>query len=126
MKHPLTTNEASDGARPRRSAAANGRLVSPVPDRRLSLLGSLGWAAAAPKPHATSTGGDTAIELVSDVITWPVLVLLGRLRETNNWACDGLIFFETPWAVYSVQGAIGPRAAAIPVALHLEFYGSRF
>ena len=36
-----------------------------------------------------------------------------------------LIFFEAPWAVYSVVGAVGPRAAAAPVALPLEIGGSR-
>ena len=36
-----------------------------------------------------------------------------------------LTFFEAPWAVYSVLGAVGPRAAAAPVALPLEIDGSR-
>ena len=40
-------------------------------------------------------------------------------------ACDGLDFFEAPCAVYSVLGAVGPRAAAAPVALPLEIDGSR-
>ena len=31
-----------------------------------------------------------------------------------------LTFFEAPWVVYSVLGAVGPRAAAAPVALPLE------
>ena len=34
-------------------------------------------------------------------------------------------FFEAPWAVYSVLGAVGPRAAAASVALPLEIDGSR-
>ena len=65
-KHPSSaTNEASDGARPPRSAAASGRLVLPAPARRLSLLGSLGWAGANPKLHAGSSDGDTAIEVLA-------------------------------------------------------------
>ena len=38
----------------------------------------------------------------------------------KNWVCDGLGVFEAPWAVYSVLGAVGPRAAAAPVALPHE------
>ena len=59
-KHPLATNEASDGALPPRSAAASGRIVLPASDRRLSLLESLGWAGAAPKPHAACSDPDIA------------------------------------------------------------------
>ena len=80
MKHPLATEEASDGKRPPRSAGATGRLFLPAPARRLSLSGSLGWAGAAPKPHAGSSDGDTAIELRSEVVTWLVLVWFGRQR----------------------------------------------
>ena len=36
-----------------------------------------------------------------------------------------LIFFEAQWAVFSVLGAVGARAAAAPVALPLEIDGSR-
>ena len=43
----------------------------------------------------------------------------------KNWACDGLVLFEAPWAAYSVLGAVGPWAAAAPVALPLEIDGSR-
>ena len=83
-------NEASDGARPPWSAAASGRLVSPALDRRLSLLGSLGWAGAAPKPHAASSDADTAIELLSEVVTWSVLVWFGRQRGMKSCVCNGL------------------------------------
>ena len=38
----------------------------------------LGWAGAAPKPHAASSDPDTAIELLSEVVTWSVLVWFGR------------------------------------------------
>ena len=68
-KHALATNEASDGALPPLSTAASGRLVLPASARRLSLLGPLGWAGAAPKPHAASSDGDTAIEHLSEVVT---------------------------------------------------------
>ena len=69
MKHPLSTNEASDGALPPRSAADRGKLVLPASDRRLSLMGCLGWAGAFPKPHVASSDPDTAIELISEVVT---------------------------------------------------------
>ena len=91
-QHPWATNEASNGARPPRSAAASVRLVSPAPDKRLSISESLGWAGAAPKPRAASSGGDTAIELLSDVVTWSVLEWFGRQRGTDNWVYDGLDF----------------------------------
>ena len=91
-KHPLVTNEASNGALPPRSAAASGRLVLPALDRKLSLSGCLGWAGAAPKLHAASSDADTAIELPREVVTWSVLVWFGK-RGMKNWACDGLEFF---------------------------------
>ena len=92
-KHPLATNEASDRALPPRSAAASGRLVLPASDRRLSLLGCLGWAGGAPETHAASGDVDTAIVLLSEVVAWSVLVWLGRQRGMKNWVCDGLDFF---------------------------------
>ena len=71
-------------------------MFSPAPARpaRLSLLGSLGWASADPKPHTGSSDGDTAIELVSEVVTGLVLVWFGRQRRTTNWVCDGFDFFR--------------------------------
>ena len=81
-------------------------------------MGSLGWAAAAPKPHAGNSNGDTAIEFLSEVATSLVLVWFGRQRAT------ALIFFEAPKAVYSVLGAVGPRAVAAPMALPFEIDGS--
>ena len=86
-------------------------------------MGSLGWAAL--RPHAGSSDGDTAIELLSELVTWSVLVRFGRQRGMKRWVWDGLDLFEAPWAVYSVLGAVGPRAAAAPVALPLEIHGSR-
>ena len=68
-------------------------------------MGTLGWVGAAPKPHAASSDGDTAIELLGEVVTWSVLVWFGRQRGRKSWVCDGLDFFEAPWAVYSVPGA---------------------
>ena len=46
-------------------------------------------------------------------------------KRVKRWVCDGLEFFAAPWAVYSVLGAVEPRAAAAPVALPLEIDGSR-
>ena len=93
MKHPLATEEASDGKRPPRSAGATGRLFLPAPARRLSLSGSLGWAGAAPKPHAGSSDGDTAIELLRELVTLVVLESSGRQRGMKNWVCDGVDCF---------------------------------
>ena len=82
----------SDRVPPPRSAAACGRLVFPASDRRLSLLGSLGWAGAAEKPHAASSDTNTAIKLLSKVVTWSVLLWFGRQSGMKNWVCDGLGF----------------------------------
>ena len=73
-KQPLGTNDASDGNRPARSNAATGGSFLSAPARRLSFLGFPGWADAAPKPHAGSSDGDAAIELLSEFVTWLVLV----------------------------------------------------
>ena len=94
MKNPLATKEASDGAFPPRSAAASGRFVLPASDRRLSLLGCLGWAGVAPKPHAASNDADTAIKLLSEVVTRSVLMWIGRRRGMKNWVYDGLDFLK--------------------------------
>ena len=88
-KHSSATNEASDGTCPLRSAADSSRLVFPAPGRRLSPLGSLGWAGAAQKPHAASSDGDTAIELPSEVVTLSVLVWFGRQRGMKGWVYAG-------------------------------------
>ena len=49
----------------------------------------LGWAGAAPKPHAASSNADTAIELLNEVVTRSVLVWFEKQREMKNWVCDG-------------------------------------
>ena len=69
-EHPWATTEASDGARPTRSAAASGRLFSPAAAWRLWLKASLGWAGATPLPHTGSSDGDIAVKLMSEVIMW--------------------------------------------------------
>ena len=92
-KHPLATDDASDGKRPPRSAAAASRLFLPAP-ARLSPLGSLGWAGAAPKAHAGSSDGDATIEFLREVVNCLVLVWFGRQRGMKNWVCDGLIFLR--------------------------------
>ena len=84
-----------------------------------------GWAGAAPKPHAASSDPDTAIALLSEAVTWSVLVWFGRQRGMKSWVCDGLDFFSG--AVGSLLCARGrrPRAAAAPVALPVAIDGSR-
>ena len=67
--HSLATNEASDGALSPRSVAASGRLVVRSLDTRLSVSGCFGWAGAVPKPHAANSDVDTAIKLLSEVVT---------------------------------------------------------
>ena len=84
----------------------------------------LGVAGTAPKPHTCSSDGDTAIALMSEVVTWSLLVLFTRQRGMKNWVCDGLVFFEAPRIVDSVLRAVGARAAAAPVALSLGNRGS--
>ena len=92
-KHPLATNEASDGKRLLRSSAATGRLFLPEPTRRLSLLGSLGCAGVGPKPYAGRSDGDTSTERLSEVVTWFVLVGFGRQRWTKSRVCNCLDVF---------------------------------
>ena len=46
---------------------------------------------AAPKPHAGSSDGDTAIDFLGDVVTWPVLLWFARQRGMKNWVCGGLV-----------------------------------
>ena len=82
--HPFPTNETSDVKRPpRRNAAATGGLLLPAPTmlKRLSHLGTLVWADAAPKPYPGSSDGDTAIGILNEVVTCWVLVWFGRQRE---------------------------------------------
>ena len=83
-------------------------------------MGSLGWDGAAPKPHAGSSDGNTAIELLSEVVTWLVPGVVWEAKRDEKLGVTALIFFKVPWAVLSVLEAVGPRAAAAPVALRLE------
>ena len=39
-------------------------------------VGLVAWAGPTPEPHAGSIGGDTAIERMSEVLTWLTLVLV--------------------------------------------------
>ena len=90
-KHPLASNEASDGKRPPRHAAAAGSLFLPAPATRLSLLGSLGGlVSGASKPHTGSSDGNTAIEPLCEVVTWLGLAWFGWQRGMKNWVCDSL------------------------------------
>ena len=45
-----------------------------------------------------SSDGDTAIQLLSEVVTWSVLVWFGKERGMKSWVWDGLDFS---------QGAVG-------------------
>ena len=111
---PFDNHEASDGTRLPRSAAASGRLVSPAPDRCLSIVGYFGLGDAALDPHAANSDGDTAIEFISKVVTRSVLVQFGRQRWAEIQGLRRPCFFcEASWAVYSVQGVVWPRAAPL-------------
>ena len=77
----MSTNEASDGARPPRSGAASGRFVLPAPARRLRISW---WAGAASKPQAGSSDADTVIKLLSEVVTWLMLVWFVGQTEIKN------------------------------------------
>ena len=72
------------------SVLPGGPGLLPAQARRISLLGSLGWAGAAPKPHTGSSDGDTAVERLSEVVTWLMLAWFGRQTGMKKWECDGL------------------------------------
>ena len=50
-------------------------------------------AGAAPKPHAGSSDADTEIDLLSEVVTWSVLVWFARQRGMENRVYGGLVIF---------------------------------
>ena len=56
-------------------------------------MGSLVWAGAAPKPPAGSSDGDTGIEVLSQVVTWLVLMWFREANRDKNRVCDALVFF---------------------------------
>ena len=62
-------------------------------------LGTLGWAGATPKPHAGSSDGDTAIELLGEVMAWLVFAWFGRQGGMKNQVCDDLDFFQAQQTV---------------------------
>ena len=80
---------------------------------------------AAPKPHAGSSDGDTAIEHQGEVMTWSVLVWFTRQRGTKNWICDGLVTFRR--AANGLLCARGHRTSrfSAPLVLSLGNGGSR-
>ena len=78
----------------RRPASCPGRCgqrpdVSAGTAEETIALGRSWVAGAAPKLHAGSSVGDTAIELLSEVVTWSVLVWFARQRGVKTWTCDG-------------------------------------
>ena len=93
----MATGEASDGALPPRSTAASGRLVLPASDRTLSLLGSLGWAGAAPKaPRGQQRHGymdrtsERSRHLVGARVVW------GAKRDEKLGMRRPFILFKAP------------------------------
>ena len=81
--------------RPASSPGCRGQrpIVSAGTAEEAIALGMSWVAGAAPKPHAGSSNGDTAIEFLSEVVTWSVLVCFSRQRGTKNWVCNGLVIF---------------------------------
>ena len=73
-EHPWATNEKSGGSCPPRSAATSGRLVLAAQFLEAIARGMSRVAGAALEPHAGSNDGDTAIELLSEVVTRSVRV----------------------------------------------------
>ena len=54
----------------------------------------MSWVAdAALQRHAGSSDGDTAIELLSEVVTWSMLVWFARQGGRKRWVRDGLVKF---------------------------------
>ena len=91
-------------------------------------LGTSWVAGVALKPHAGSSDGDTAIEHLSEIVTWSVLVWFARQRGMENWVCDGLVNVRgaADGLLCASVGAVGPRAAAAPVALSLGNNGGSY
>ena len=51
-------------------------------------------AGAASKTHAGSSDGDATVELLSEIVTWSVLVWSERQRGMKNRVCDGLVYIK--------------------------------
>ena len=58
-------------------------------------VGLVAWAGSTPEPHAGSIGGDTAIERMSEVLTWLTLVLVWfeMCKGMKTRVCEGLDMF---------------------------------
>ena len=58
-------------------------------------MGPLGWAAAAPKPHAGSSDGvsDRTFERIRHLVGSRRVVWEAKRDEKLNWVCDGLDSF---------------------------------
>ena len=79
-----------------RPASSSGRrsqrLIVPCgTDEEAIALGRSWEAGTALRPHAGSSDGDTAIEGLSEVVTWSVLVRGLRLKRMKNLVCDDLV-----------------------------------
>ena len=118
------TRRATARVPPGAGADVSGRLFCAGTAEEAIALGTSWVAGAAPKPHAGNSDGDTAMDLVSEVVAWSVLVWFAGQREMKNWAGDGLVIFMAPRMGYSVLGAVGPRVATAPMALSLGSGGS--
>ena len=92
------TSEGNQRGKRRPASSTGGRGQRPIGSAGTAeeaiALGMSWMAGVAPKPHAGSNDGDTAIELLIEVATWSVLVWFGRQRGMKNWVCDGLGTFR--------------------------------
>ena len=52
----------------------------------------MGWRRPA-VPHGQQRRGYIAVELLSEVVMWWLVVKLSRCRATKNWVCGGLDCF---------------------------------
>ena len=57
------------------------------------LLGYVGWANAALKPHAGRSDGNTELEVLRELVSWWLLPCLWRYSATKSWVSGGLNLF---------------------------------
>ena len=82
-------------------------------------------AGAAPKNHAGNSDGDTAIELLIEVVTWVSARVVWEAKRDEKLGLRPCFYLRRCWrSITLALGAVGPRAAAAPVALSLGNDGS--
>ena len=97
--------------RPASSPGHRGQrpVVSAGTAEEATALGMSWVTDTAPKPHAGSSDGDTAIDFLSKIVTWSVLVCFARQRGMKNSVCNGLVIF-----LGAADGPLSARARRTP------------